>query len=288
MNLFSQAIISGLMTGAVYTSLGVGLVLVYRTARILNLAHGEAFAITGVLAAILTASGLSLPLAALLAALAAVAFALGLHRFVLRPRIEWPPGVLILITLGTAFTVRGVLILLAGTDPVSFPALFAGPSLHIAGGAVPPQGIALIVIGFGVSAVVSLYLGTTRGGKQLLATAENPFAAELLGVNVERARLIAYAIGGLLGAIAGLLLIPLIAIDFQSGLAMTLRGFIAAAISGMSPVGVLFSGLALGLFEAMVGAYLGALFQDPVMFCVLILVALWQSRNIRFGGSRRA
>jgi branched-chain amino acid transport system permease protein len=51
---------------------------------------------------------------------------------------------------------------------------------------------------------------------------------------------------------------------------------------------VLFSGLGLGLFEAMVGAYLGALYQDPVIFCVLILVALWQSRNIRFGGSRRA
>ena len=288
MNLFSQAIISGLMTGAVYTSLGVGLVLVYRTARILNLAHGEAFAITGVMAAILTASGVSLPLAVLLAALTAIGVALGLHRFVLKPRAEWPPGVLILITLGAAFTVRGVLILLAGTDPVSFPSLFEGASLRIAGGAVPPQGIALVVIGFGISVVVSLSLGLTRGGKQLLATAENPFAAELLGINVERARLIAYGIGGLLGAIAGILLIPLIAVDFQSGLAMTMRGFIAAAISGMSPVGVLVSGLALGLFESMVGAYLGALFQDPVMFCVLILVALWQSRKIRFGGIRRA
>ena len=51
---------------------------------------------------------------------------------------------------------------------------------------------------------------------------------------------------------------------------------------------VLASGLALGLFEAMVGAYLGALFQDPVIFCVLIFVALWQSRKIRFGGGRRA
>jgi branched-chain amino acid transport system permease protein len=92
----------------------------------------------------------------------------------------------------------------------------------------------------------------------------------------------------LLGALAGVLLIPLIAVDFQSGLAMTLRGFIAAAISGMSPVGVIFSGLGLGLFESFVGAYLGALYQDPVMFCILIGVALWQARNIRFGGSRRA
>jgi len=288
-NLFTQAVISGLMIGAVYTFLGIGLVLVYRTARILNLAHGETFAITGVAAALLVSKGnLPLPAALALAILVSLVFAMSLHRFVLRPRAEWPAGTLILITLGAAFVVRGVLILAAGTDPVSFPALFGGMPLRIAGGVMPQQGIALVVLGFGVSAAVAMYLGATRSGKQLLAAAENPYAAELLGVNVERARLTAYAIGGLLGALAGALLIPLIAVDFQSGLAMTLRGFIAAAISGMSPFGVLFGGLGLGLFESFVGAYLGALYQDPVMFCILILVALWQSRKIRFGGTRRA
>jgi branched-subunit amino acid ABC-type transport system permease component len=287
-NLLTQAVISGLMIGAVYAFLGIGLVLVYRTARILNLAHGESFAITGIAAAVLVKAGLPLAAALALGVLIAMAFALSLHRFVLRPRAEWPAGTLILITLGAAFVVRGVLILVAGTDPVSFPVLFQGASLRIAGGVIPPQGVALVVLGFGVSAAVALYLATTRSGKQLLAAAENPYAAELLGVNVERARLIAYGIGALLGALAGVLLIPLIAVDFQSGLAMTLRGFIAAAISGMSPIGVVFSGLGLGLFESMVGAYLGALYQDPVMFCLLIGVALWQSRHIRFGGTRRA
>jgi branched-chain amino acid transport system permease protein len=287
-NLLTQAVISGLMIGAVYAFLGIGLVLAYRTARILNLAHGESFAITGVAAAVLLKAGLPLAAALALAAAIALAFALSLHRFVLRPRAEWPAGTLILTTLGAAFVVRGVLILAAGTDPVSFPALFSGAPWRIAGGVMPPQGIALVVLGFGVSAAVALFLATTRAGKQLLAAAENPYAAELLGVNVERARLAAYGIGALLGALAGILLIPLIAVDFQSGLAMTLRGFIAAAISGMSPVGVVFSGLGLGLFESMVGAYLGALYQDPVMFCLLIAVALWQSRHIRFGGTRRA
>lgn len=289
MNLLTQAVISGLMIGAVYTFLGIGLVLVYRTARILNLAHGETFAITGVAAALLLGkAGLPLVLALALAILISLGFALGLHRFVLRPRADWPAGTLILITLGAAFVVRGVLILLAGTDPVSFPALFTGMPLRFAGGVMPLQGVALVVLGFGVSAGVAVFLGATRAGKQLLAAAENPYAAELLGVNVERARLTAYGIGGLLGALAGVLLIPLIAVDFQSGLAMTMRGFIAAAISGMSPIGVIFGGLGLGLFESFVGAYLGALYQDPVMFCILIFVALWQSRKIRFGGSRRA
>jgi len=287
-NLLTQAVISGLMIGAVYAFLGIGLVLVYRTARILNLAHGESFAITGIAAAMLTKSGLPLAAALALAILIAVAFALSLHRFVLRPRAEWPAGTLILITLGAAFVVRGVLILVAGTDPLSFPVLFSGASLRIAGGVIPPQGIALVVLGFGGSAAVAVFLAMTRSGKQLLAAAENPYAAELLGVNVERARLTAYGIGALLGALAGGLLIPLIAVDFQSGLAMTLRGFIAAAISGMSPIGVVFGGLGLGLFESWVGAYLGALYQDPVMFGLLIAVALWQARNIRFGGTRRA
>jgi branched-chain amino acid transport system permease protein len=287
-NLVTQAVISGLMIGAVYAFLGIGLVLVYRTARVLNLAHGESFAITGVAAAVLAKAGMPLAAALGLAIALAVAFALCLHRFVLRPRAEWPAGTLILITLGAAFVVRGVLILVAGTDPVSFPVLFSGASLRIAGGVIPPQGIALVVLGFGISAAVAAFLATTRSGKQLLAAAENPYAAELLGVNVERARLTAYGIGALLGALAGGLLIPLIAVDFQSGLAMTLRGFIAAAISGMSPIGVVFSGLGLGLFESWVGAYLGALYQDPVMFGLLIAVALWQSRHIRFGGTRRA
>jgi len=56
----------------------------------------------------------------------------------------------------------------------------------------------------------------------------------------------------------------------------------------MSPVGVLVSGLGLGLFESMIGTYFGALLQDPVIFGVLIVVALWQSRKIRFGGGKRA
>jgi len=276
------------MTGAVYALLGVGLVLVYRTARILNLAHGEAFALSGIFMALLLAWKVPFPLAIVAAVAAAVLLAMSLHRFILRPRGDWPPGTLILITLGAAFVARGVMILLVGTDPVSFPVIFSGGPIRLAGGVITPQGIALIVFGFSATASVGLFLTRTSMGRQMLATAENPYAAELLGVDIERARLIAYGIGGLFSAIAGILLIPLFAVDFQTGLSMTMRGFIAAAISGMSPTGVLVSAFTLGLFESMIGAYFGALAQDPVMFAILIIVALWQSRKVRFGGGGRA
>jgi branched-chain amino acid transport system permease protein len=288
MNLLSQAVISGLMIGAVYALMGIGLVIVYRTSRILNLAHGESFAVAGMVAALASARGLPIWLALSLAAAASIALSLALYRFVLRPRAHWPMPALVLATLAVAFFMRGVMMAIGGPDPVSFPALLQGPPLRIVGGALPRQGLALIVLGFGASCAVAALLRFTFLGKQLLATAENPAATQLLGVNVERARLLAFGLSGGLAGLAALLLVPLISVDYQSGLAMTMRGFIAAAIAGMSPVAAIFSGFLLGLFEAGIGAFFGALYQDPVMFGILILIALWQSRSIRFGGARRA
>lgn len=289
MSVFAQSIISGLFTGSVYALLAIGLVLAYRTSRVLNLAHGETFVVAGFTAALLTRAGAAIWLGVLAGLALAVAFSTLLERFLLRPRMYWPLSTLILVTLGIAFVSRGLLLAVAGSDVLSFPAFLAGPPFRVAGGALAPQGAALIGIGLGASAMVSLFLTRTRAGKQLRASAENPDAAQLLGVNVDASRLTAYALAGLLGGLSGILLVPLIAVDFQTGLGLTLRGFIAAAIAGMvSPVGAILGGLGLGLFEALVAAYIGSLFRDPIVFSVLIAVALWQSRKIRFGGGARA
>jgi branched-chain amino acid transport system permease protein len=288
MNPYVQGLFSGLMNGASYALLGIGLVLVYRTSRILNLAHGETFVIAAVSIVLLNQLGMPLWASIVLATLIVVALYCGLQRFALQPREHWPVGALILVTLGAAFLVRGALILLIGTDPVSFPALFTGAPLRLAGGVIPRQGVALIVVGFGLPLAVTYFLSRTNLGKQLVATAENPQAAQLLGVNVNRARAIAYGISAVLGVAAAVLLVPLISVDYQSGLTMTIRGFIAASIGGMSPGRTVLSGLILGIFESMVAVVFGALFQDPVVFALLIGIAVWQSRSIRFGGGVRA
>lgn len=288
MNTLSQTILSGLLSGAVYALLGSGLVIVYRTSRVLNLAHGEAYAIAGIVTAMASAAGVPLSLSIALALVASVVCSIALYQFVLRPREDWPMPTLVLITLGAAFLARGGLNALIGPDPVSFAVIFRGAPIRIAGGIIPIQGVILIVFGLLLASGVALFLQRSALGKELLATAENARAAQLLGVNVERARLIAFGVSGLLAGAAAVLLIPLVSVDYQTGLSMTLRGFIAAAIAGMMPSRVVLCGVLLGLFEAAVGTYLGALYQDPVMFCILIAVATWQSRGIRFGGARRA
>lgn len=288
MNLLSQTFISGLMAGSVYALLAVGLIIVYRTSRILNLAYGETYAVAGIGAALLAGAGLPLWLSLVLALALAIVFSAALDKYVLQPRAHWPVSTLILITLGVAFLSRGVLIVLAGVDPLSFPRWVAGKPLFILGGALPAQGLLLIVAGIAAAVAVTVLLARTRFGKQLHACAANPDAAELLGINVGRARIAAFGLAGLLGGLAAILLIPLIAVDYQAGLGMTMRGFIAAALAGMIPGRGVVAGLALGIFEALVSAYLGALAQDPIVFLVLIGIALWQSRKIRYGGGMRA
>jgi branched-chain amino acid transport system permease protein len=288
MNLFTQAVISGLMTGSVYALLATGLMIVFHTAQIVNLAHGESYAIGGVTTAALAGYGLPMWVALPGGIIAAVLFSVVLERVLLRPRRDWSINGLILVTLAVAFFVRGVLNVAVGSDPLSFPRLFVGPPLRILGGALPRQGLGLIVVGLVAAFAVMLFLLRTRLGRQLRAAAENPDAAELMGVNVDFTRSLAFAIGGAYGALGAVLLVPLVSVDFQAGLAMTLRGFIAAALAGMSPTLGIVAGLGLGLAEAFVTTYVGALAQDPIVFLALIGVALWQSRKIRFGGSLRA
>src|SRR5882757_2031601 len=288
MNPLTQSIISGTMSGAVYALLAVGLVLAFHTSRVVNLAHGESFAVGGLTAATLSEAGQPFYLYVPVAIGASILFLLAIERLLLRPRRTWPTGSLILVTLAAAFLTRGVLQLIMGVDPLSFPRLFTGAPFRLAGGVLPQQGLALIAIGALAAVSVTLFLLFTPLGHRLRAVAENPDAAALLGVNVDRARALAFGIAGALGGLSAILLVPLVSVDYQAGLGMTLRGFIAAALAGMAPSLAVLAGLGLGLSEALVTNYGGALLQDPIVFLALIGIAVWQSRNIAFGGTGRA
>jgi branched-chain amino acid transport system permease protein len=288
MNPLSQAIVSGLMSGTIYALLATGLIIAFQTTRVVNLAHGETYAIAGLVAAFLSDAGIYLPASLVAGIAAAVAFSVALERILLRPRAHWPVSSLILVSLAAAFLSRGVLQFTFGADPASFGRAFSGVPIRILGGVLPRQGLWLIVVGLAAAFATTQLLSRTRVGQQLRATAESADAAQLLGVNVNAMRTIAFAVSGMLGGLSAILLVPLVSVDYQAGLGMTLRGFIAASLAGMSPLAAIVGGLGLGLAEALVTTYFGALAQDPVIFVVLIAVALWQSRNILFGGSLRA
>ncbi len=108
MNPLTQALISGLMMGTVYALLATGLAIVYHTAQIVNIAHGEAYAVAGIVAAAVEAGGAPLWIGLLAGIGAAVLFVLVLERVLLRPRRSWSVNSLILVTLAVAFFMRGL------------------------------------------------------------------------------------------------------------------------------------------------------------------------------------
>jgi branched-chain amino acid transport system permease protein len=251
MNPLTQALISGAMSGAVYALLATGLVIAYHTSRVVNLAHGESYAVAGMVTAAISGVGFSLLLAIPAGIAAAMLFSFLVERVLLRPRRDWPVSGLILVTLAAAFLIRGVLGAAMGVDGFSFPRLFVGPPLRFAGGALPLQGLGLVAIGLAAALAVTLFLQRTQLGRQLRAAAENPDAAELMGIDVDRIRTLAFALAGGLGGLGAVLLVPLVSVDFESGLGMTLHGFIAAALAGMSPSLAIVAGFGLGLAEAL-------------------------------------
>ncbi|OHV32787.1 MULTISPECIES: branched-chain amino acid ABC transporter permease [Pseudofrankia] len=290
MTLALQTLFSSLANGSLFVLMGAGIVLCYRSSRVVNLAHGESFAVAGLVIAKLVAAGLALALAGVIGLAAAVALALFLERVILRPRLDWQPGRLIIVALGFAVLVEGVLNVAFGADARNFPAMLTGSPIRMQGAAISRQAVLAVGVAVVVPLALAAFFRWTTTGKAMTASAESPRATELLGVNTARLRQLSFGLAGAIGALSALLIVPATGISYNSGLAVTLNGFVAAAFANMTSVTrVLWGGLALGLVQGIVGAYWNPLYQVPVVLGgVLLAGVVLLSRGVRFGGVSRA
>lgn len=289
MQLFIQALIAGLTSGAVYALIALGLVITYKTTRVINLAHGESLIVCACVVSLLDDVGLPLAVSAIGGVTCAAGFAMFVQQVLLQPRTHWHIGQLILITVGVAFAMQGVMRVVMGASQWSIPAFVHGAPISVAGATLSMPALLLIVSALVVCLLVVVLLRTTSLGKSLEASAEDPAAAALMGISVVRVRLGAAALAGALAGVAAVLFVPLSATDYQHGLTFTLLGFVAAATGGLTSTTVaVLGGLALGVMEAVTSAYLSTLYRSPVVFLLLILLAVVQSRNVKFAGTARA
>lgn len=280
----AQLIASGLVNGAIYALLGLGLVVIYSVTRVVNVAQGEFAAFGALLAATLT--GLHLPTwAALLAAVAAsTAAGAGMHLLAIRPARHATTLTLLIITIAVHLTLRGLLLLIWGTNPYGVPPFTVGPPVRIAGAVLTRQG--LWVLGAVGIILLAAYLFFTRTvlGKSLRACAVNPVAARLVGISVDRMGTLAFAVAGGLGGLAGVLIAPLTLASYDMGLILGLKGFVGAVVVGLAsyPLTVAAT-LAFGIVESL-GAGLASNYRDAIAFGVLVAVLLIRAlRALREG-----
>jgi branched-chain amino acid transport system permease protein len=272
---FLGYLLTGLGIGAGYALVASGLVVIHRVTRVVNFAQGS-FA---VLAAMLTASllgsglphGLAEPAGVLTAALAGL-----LVGVVAIGRRGTTPGTSLIVTLGLGVFAYAVEIVIWGDQPRSFAGV---PGVVVVGGA-RLQAHYLLVLGVAVPVFLALaaFFARTDLGKALSACASNPYAARVVGIDVRRMGLFAFALGGALGGLAGVLTTPVQQVSFDSDVTLVVNGFAAAVLGGLTrPVIALAGGLLLGVAQTMIAGYGAGAYQLEVALVLMLAVMVVQA-----------
>lgn len=272
---FLQLVLPGLTAGCVYALIALGFVLTATVSRLVNFAQGEYVMLGGIVTASLVSEGVALPLAILIAVLCGTILGALQERLTVAPVRHASHFIQITITLGLSIVIRGIALLVFGKDPISFPG-FSGDGTFRVGGAILPLQTLWV---WGSTAIllcaVFWFLRRTDTGRAVRACAINDHAAALMGINVERTTLFVFAASGAIGAIAGVVITPIVLANWDAGLAYGLKGFMGAIIAGFSsPLTAVLAGLGLGVVEAMAAGYVSSGWKDFILFGLLLVYLL--------------
>jgi branched-chain amino acid transport system permease protein len=196
-----------------------------------------------------------------------------LERVAIRPARSRSIVILVFITIGASIFMRGVFKILWGKNQMGLPPFSGETPINFAGATLMPQN--LWIFGITLISVIGLhfFFSRTRLGKAMRATACNPKAASLMGVNVNSMVLLSFALSGALGAIAGIIIVPITTLSFDIGVMLGLKGFAAAVLGGYgNSLGAVLGGLLLGVLESVGAGVISSTYKDVIAFGILLLV----------------
>ncbi|WP_226346166.1 branched-chain amino acid ABC transporter permease [Agilicoccus flavus] len=299
MNDIPQQLVNGLTNGSLYALIAVGYTVVYGIVQLINFAHGEVFMI-GAFGALSTwfllfrdnTSVWVLPVMIAGAIAASVATAVIMERIAYRPLRHAPRLAPLITAIGISVFLQEFVRLFYGTIPgfpsakskIPFPAIdgVTGSPFHL--GSVVIQRPALFTMG--ALLVCGLFLGwfinKTKQGRAMQAVSQDPDTARLMGIDVDRIIVIAFALGAALAAIAGVAQgLQNNNIDFKMGFMAGLKAFTAAVLGGIGNIqGAVVGGLTLGVAEALATVFVTGAWKDVFAFGLLILVLVFRPQGL--------
>ncbi len=277
MSAFMTYLIAGLALGCSFALVASGFVVIHRVTRVVNFAQGTVVVVGGLIAASMLGRGLPHPLAELVAIVGAGLTGLVVGVIAIGKR-GTPVLASLVITLGLVFLAYAIEIIVWGDQPISFR--MVSGSVTILGARVQTQYFVVIAAAVISLGALQLFFARSYLGKAMTACASNPYAARLAGISVTRMGLFSFALAGLLGGLAGVLLTPLQPVSFDSDVVLATNGFAAAIFGGlMRPGMALVGGLVLGLAEAFVAGYINGSYQTGVALILMLVLMVWQARR---------
>jgi branched-chain amino acid transport system permease protein len=270
-----HVIVSGIATGSIYALVAISLVIVYNATRTLNFAQGEILMVS-TFVGFTAYQRLQLPLVVVLpvAVVAAAALGWAIERLIIRHAISATHFDVLILTLGLSLVLRSAAGLVWTHDEFPFPPLFTNRPVALGPVRVAP--VSLGIIGAALALMLALYLlfAHTRLGRAMRAVAQNQRAARLMGISVERVYSASWMLAAVVGAIAGVLIAPVIFLSSKMGL-VAINGFIAAVLGGFGSMpGAVVGGMLLGVIENLAPLYLPSGIKYSVPFLVLIAILL--------------
>ncbi len=273
-----QYALTGLSAGSLYALVALGIVLIYRSTRVLNFAHGDIATLATFVAFSLLSRGYSFPVALLLSlgtgAAVGIAFYFGV---LVRAQREGANLLsMVILTLGLALIIQGVVVYVWGAEPVALPFPISDVKTYRVGAVVVSQlSLATMAAGLVASALLYLLVQRTRLGLAMRATSENVMAAQTLGIPTRLVLGVSWGVASALGVVAGIFLAPALLLDPFFMLDPFLKGFAAAVLGGLNSLpGAIVGGLLLGVAESLAGAYLTIQFKNTLAFAIIIVVLL--------------
>ncbi len=276
-NIFAQQTVAGLAQGAIFGSLALALVLIYRATEVINFAQGELAMATTYFAYQLTLWGLSYWLSFFLTLV--IAFVLGavVQVVFIRP-IQHSVIAVVIVTIGMFILIDGLVTWKWGADLKFMKAPFGNTVYHAGGVAFSRQDIGVLLVSILSVILLWVLFQFTKLGLAMRAAALRPAAAALVGVRVNWMLAIGWGLAAVLGAVAGLMTEPTQFLQPTMMQAILLYAFAAAVLGGLeSPAGAVIGGLALGVFLNLIGQYIGFATSElrlPIAFAVLLIVLL--------------
>jgi len=298
MDIFLQQLVNGLVLGSIYALVALGYTMVYGILGLINFAHGD-ICMIGALTALtvaqaLAAMGLPAPLVLVLSALAAVAVcsALGvsIERAAYRPLRRAPRLAPLITAIGVSILLQYSAALIWGKQYLSMPELVKPSEIAVGGVHLTDLQAFIFLLACAIMGGLLWFIRSTRAGRAMRATEQNPDVAGLMGVNVNHVIALTFLLGSAVGAVAGVMVELYYGIGhYFMGFMLGLKAFTAAVLGGIGNVaGAMLGGMLLGVVESLATGYIGDLtggvlgsnYRDVFAFLVLILVLVFRPSGL--------
>jgi len=278
---FLQFLFSGLTSGSIYALAALGFSIIFNASGVINFAQGEFIMLGGMVSVVLAAAGLPMPLAILGAVLVAVVAGVLIETAAIEPARDAEVVTLVIITIGASILIQGLAQVVFGKGQHALRPLSGDTPIVLGGASLLPQSLWVMAVSAGLVAALWGFFNRTLFGKAMLAASCNRLGAQLVGIDIRRVWLVAFALSAALGSIAGALSAPITMTSYDAGLMLGLKGFVAATLGGLgNGAGAVAGGLVLGLAEAMTAGYVSSAYKDAVPFVLILLVLFFMPQGL--------